>query len=212
VRLYHLDQHRIDDLASLNSAKSSLFSHISHELFTPITLISGPLDDLLAEMREGPHMNMVELARRNVRRLKRLVQMVMYLSRLEYGRFKGSFHRENLGRITAGVADMFRKPAAKNKINYTISCDETQRETYVDRELWEKILFVLIGNAVELSAHRAMDVRLEYAGTRAVVTIGNRCPDRDGSFGGRADASDTTIALEFAKVSVRQPNRTHHRN
>lgn len=66
VRLYHGDQHRIDDLASLNSAKSSLFSHVSHELFTPITLISGPLDDLLAELSDGPHMGTIEMARRNV--------------------------------------------------------------------------------------------------------------------------------------------------
>lgn len=62
--------------------------------------------------------------------------MVMYLSRLENGRFKGSFHRENLGRITAGVAGMFQKAAAKSTITYGIECDETQRETFVDRELW----------------------------------------------------------------------------
>ncbi|CAK9780214.1 unnamed protein product [Cutaneotrichosporon oleaginosum] len=202
VRLYHGDQHRIDNLASLNSAKSSLFSHVSHELFTPITLISGPLDDLLAEMREGPHMGMVELARRNVRRLKRLVQMIMYLSRLENGRFKGSFHRENLGCITAGVAGMFLKAAHKCQIDYTIACDETQRETFVDRELWEKILFVLIGNAIELSSHRSMEVRLEYEGSRAIITIGDTTSAGANGSGRRSEASDTTIALEFAKKLV----------
>lgn len=66
MRLYQADQQRIDDLASLDSAKSALLSNVSNELFTPITLISGPLDDLLAEMSEGPKLNMVQTARRNV--------------------------------------------------------------------------------------------------------------------------------------------------
>lgn len=66
MRLYQADQQRIDDLASLDSAKSALLSNVSNELFTPITLISGPLDDLLAEMSEGPQLNMVQTARRNV--------------------------------------------------------------------------------------------------------------------------------------------------
>lgn len=66
MRLYHADQQRIDDLASLDSAKSALFSNVSHELFTPLTLISGPLDDLLAHITEGPRLNLVQTARRNV--------------------------------------------------------------------------------------------------------------------------------------------------
>lgn len=66
VRSYEADKKRIDDLAALDRAKSVLFSNVSHELFTPLSLISGPVDDLLAELPEGRQRETLKLAKRNV--------------------------------------------------------------------------------------------------------------------------------------------------
>lgn len=104
VRSYEAERQRIEELAALDRAKSLLFSNVSHELRTPLTLVAGPLDDLVGEMPEGPKKENLIMARRNVRRLTRLVSTLMDVSRLEAGRLKGSFRLVNLGLVTRDLA------------------------------------------------------------------------------------------------------------
>jgi signal transduction histidine kinase len=66
--------------------------------------VAGPLDDLMGEMPEGPKKESLIMARRNVRRLTRLVSTLMDVSRLEAGRLKGSFRLVNLGLVTRDLA------------------------------------------------------------------------------------------------------------
>jgi len=65
VRGYSADQLRIQELGSLDRAKSMLFSNVAHELFTPLTLVTAPLDDALADMEPGSVRDGLVIARRN---------------------------------------------------------------------------------------------------------------------------------------------------
>lgn len=150
VRSYNVDQRRLGDLTTLDRAKSLLFSNVSHELIAPITLIAGPLDDVVADMTDGVKRESLVMARRNVSRLSRLVNMLLDISNLESGRLKGSFTHTNLGVLTRDVAvslcsddrpeltsqSLFVKTAAKAKIDFSIDCDVKERNVYVDRERW----------------------------------------------------------------------------
>jgi len=66
VRSYDADQRRLGDLAILDRAKSMLFSNVSHELLGPLTVIAGPLDDVIVDMEEGGKKDSLVMARRNV--------------------------------------------------------------------------------------------------------------------------------------------------
>jgi signal transduction histidine kinase len=145
VRSYEAERQRIDELAALDRAKSMLFSNVSHELRTPLTLVAGPLDDMLRETPEGPKKEMLVMARRNVRRLTRLVSTLMDVSRLEAGRLKGSFRQVNLGVMTRDLAALFRGAIERAKLRYVVEADLSPKDVYVDTEHWEKILFNLIG-------------------------------------------------------------------
>jgi signal transduction histidine kinase len=145
VRSYEAEQQRIEELAALDRAKSMLFSNVSHELRTPLTLLAGPLDDLLQETPDGQRKEMLVMARRNVRRLTRLVSTLMDVSRLEGGRLKGSFRPVNLGVMTRDLAALFRGAIERGRLEYTVSCDLSQRNVFVDPDHWEKIVFNLIG-------------------------------------------------------------------
>lgn len=64
---YESDAKRLDELAALDRAKSLLFNNVSHELLTPLSLVSGPLDGLAADAElDGSRLQLVKLARRNV--------------------------------------------------------------------------------------------------------------------------------------------------
>lgn len=146
------DQNRIKELGILDRTKSMLFSNVSHELFTPLNLIAGPLDDVLADMAKGSAHDALVMARRNVRYLTRLVSMLMDVSNLEAGRLKGSFREVNLGMVTRDVAGFFRTSAEATKLDFNVDCDVSPHSVFVDRERWDKILFNLIGNAISYTA------------------------------------------------------------
>jgi len=158
-------------LAALDRAKSLLFSNVSHELRTPLTLLAGPLDDLLAEAPEGQKREMLVMARRNVRRLTRLVSTLMDVSRLEAGRLKGSFRLVNLGAVTRDLAALFRGAIEKAKLNFTVECDQQNKDVYVDPDHWEKIVFNLVGNALKYTMRGFVKVRVTYSKTEAILTV-----------------------------------------
>ncbi|KAK4687012.1 hypothetical protein P7C73_g3098, partial [Tremellales sp. Uapishka_1] len=173
VRSYEAERQMIDELGQLDRAKSLLFSNISHELRTPLTLVSGPLDDLLRETPEGPRRESLVMARRNVRRLTRLVSTLMDVSRLEAGRLKGSFHPVVLGVFTRDLAALFRAAIEKNKLSFVVDCDTSRQNTFVDPEHWEKIVFNLIGNALKYTMQGHIHVNLTYGANEAVFSVGD---------------------------------------
>lgn len=159
VRSYRADKERIEELGSLDRENTRLFSNVAHELFARLTPISGPIDDAIVDMKPGPQRDGLIMARRNVRRWSRLVGMLRDSSSLEAGRLKGSFQLVNLGIVTRDIATMFRKASDKRNLRYSVDCDLSNVEVYVDREQWERILFTLIGNALNYTPEGLVEAR-----------------------------------------------------
>nr|XP_019011586.1 uncharacterized protein I206_03688 [Kwoniella pini CBS 10737]OCF50367.1 hypothetical protein I206_03688 [Kwoniella pini CBS 10737] len=171
VRSYEAERQRVEELAALDRAKSLLFSNVSHELRTPLTLIAGPLDDLLQETAEGPRKENLVMARRNVRRLTRLVSTLMDVSRLEAGRLKGSFQLVNLGIMTRDLAVLFKGAMKQAKLEYLIDCDLSPQAVYIDPEHWEKVVYNLIGNAMKYTMEGFVRLSLKYRRGEAVFAV-----------------------------------------
>ncbi|CAE6460510.1 unnamed protein product [Rhizoctonia solani] len=114
----------------------------------------APLEQLVTS--EGINRDLhykIQLAMRNCKRLKKLVDSIMDMSKLEAGRLVGNFRPVQLGRVTADLAALFRSMAEKKKIEYHISCDtDNEPAVYVDPDLWEKIVCNLLSNAFKYTS------------------------------------------------------------
>jgi signal transduction histidine kinase len=113
---YEQEKRRAEALAELDRAKTTFFTNVSHEFRTPLTLMLGPLADLLAEASiSGPAARTLELIHRNGLRLLKLVNTLLDVSRLEAGGVEGVFEPIDLSAATREVASMFaqrsRRPA-----------------------------------------------------------------------------------------------------
>ena len=89
VVAYEKEQHRAEELAQIDRAKTAFFSNVSHEFRTPLTLILGPLDDALNDRFEplgAVQRQRIGATQRNALRLLKLVNSLLDFSRIEAGR------------------------------------------------------------------------------------------------------------------------------
>jgi signal transduction histidine kinase len=148
-------------LGHLDAAKTAFFSNVSHEFRTPLTLMLGPLEDLLAAAPENdPRRSLLVLAHDNALRLLKLVNALLDFSRLEAGRLRASFAPLDLALITAELAGMFESAAAKAGLALVIDCPAPSEPVWVDRDMWERIVTNLVSNAIKFTRDGEVAVRL----------------------------------------------------
>ena len=97
-------------LAELDRAKTTFFSNISHEFRTPLTLMLGPLDDLLQQPQELAATTRVQLEMiyGNGLRLLKLVNTLLDFSQLQEGRMQAHYEPIDLAAYTTELTGVFR--------------------------------------------------------------------------------------------------------
>ena len=89
---YEQERQRAEALAELDRSKTAFFSNVSHEFRTPLTLMLGPLEEMLGHIERLPLIDQdhVAMVYRNGLRLLRLVNALLDFSRLEAGRMQAT--------------------------------------------------------------------------------------------------------------------------
>ena len=154
AQAYEEEKRRAQALEEINRQKTAFFSNVSHEFRTPLTLMLGPLEDLLAdpEMAAGAEGRaLVEVAHRNALRLLKLVNSLLDFSRLEAGRARADFEPVDLAAFTAELASNFRSVAQKAGLKLEVEGDKLDAPVYVDRDMWEKVVLNLLSNAFKFT-------------------------------------------------------------
>ncbi len=154
ARAYQEERARAEALAELDRAKTAFFSNVSHEFRTPLTLMLGPVEELLLarsqELSTGAKAQL-EIVHRNGLRLLRLVNSLLDFARIEAGRIQARFEATDLAVLTADLASCFRSATQRAGLRLTVDCPALTQPVYVDRDLWEKIVFNLLSNAFKFT-------------------------------------------------------------
>ena len=171
---YEEERRRAEALAELDRAKTAFFSNVSHEFRTPLTLMLGPLEDLLAN--PGTHQGENEreelrVIHRNGIRLLKLVNALLDFSRIEAGRVNARYEPVDLCSLTAELASVFRSAMDKAGLNYIVRCDSQTAPVYVDPEMWEKVVLNLLSNALKFTLHGEVEIAIHSAGDFAELTV-----------------------------------------
>ncbi|MGH7326185.1 MAG: ATP-binding protein [Candidatus Rokuibacteriota bacterium] len=172
VRAYDEERRRAEALAELDRAKTAFFSNVSHEFRTPLTLLLGPLEELLEPGRlSGGEREVVELAHRNGLRLLRLVNTLLDFSRIEAGRVEAVYEPTDLAHSTAELASVFRSAVERAGLRLVVDCPPLPHPTYVDREMWEKIVLNLLSNAFKFTFAGEITVTLRAQEGHAILEV-----------------------------------------
>lgn len=174
ARAFEEECKRAEALAELDRVKTAFFSNVSHEFRTPLTLMLGPVEELLSKRHAdlSPSAKaQLDVINRNGLRLLRLVNSLLDFSRLEAGRGQASYEPTDLAAVTTDLASSFRSATERAGLRLIVSCQSLSGPVYVDHDMWEKIVLNLISNAFKFTFDGDITVTLQQIGQIAELRV-----------------------------------------
>ena len=137
-------------LEEATQAKLLFFTNISHEFKTPLSLILGPVETLLAHnYLTKEQQELLFLIKKNSNRLLHLISEVLEFRSYENGKLKMYFTKGNLKRFLIELNTFFSDRIKQKKLKFQFIADEVPFEITFDKEKVEKIYFNLLSNALK---------------------------------------------------------------
>ncbi len=171
----------------LDRMKSRFFANISHEFRTPLTLILGPIDEMMANNGSPVFNKNLKVMKRNAGRLLNLVNQLLDLSKIESGKFKLKISKSDIISVVKGVAMSYHSMAEQRNIELTLDISPELLEMNYDREKLETVLTNLLSNAFKFTPDHgiiSITANIELHGRSEVFRIivtdsGRGIPEKD---------------------------------
>jgi signal transduction histidine kinase/DNA-binding response OmpR family regulator len=138
-----------DKLKELDNIKTQFFTNISHELRTPVTLLTAPIQELLVKY---PTDSLLPLMNRNAQRLLTLINQLLDISKLEAGQMKVEMSQNNVSKYLNILVGSFTSLAESKNINFQFTQNKHDVEGYIDEDKIEKIITNLLSNAFKFTS------------------------------------------------------------
>jgi signal transduction histidine kinase/DNA-binding response OmpR family regulator len=130
--------------------KHQFFMNISHEIKTPLSLITGPLNQLLANGAvDEKERNLLTIIERNTKNLSKLVSQLLDYRRLETGNLKLNLKQGNLVIFVQEIVNSFSTIALEKNVSLDFQVYQKSLFLSFDEDKIEKILNNLISNAIK---------------------------------------------------------------
>mgnify|MGYP002237147985 FL=1 len=166
----HLREMEKSKLEELNHAKLQFFTNITHELLTPLTIISATVDEL--KMRFPGHDDLYTVMGSNISRLIRLLQQILEFRKAETGNLKLRVSPGDVAAFVKNEAESFLPLVKKRKIHFSVLCNPESIIGYFDTDKLDKILYNLLSNAAKYNKEGGyIQVTLMYAEDRDFVRL-----------------------------------------
>lgn len=160
-RIHAFDQLRIKFLTNL-----------SHEFRTPISLIIGPVEELLQQETSRQKSDRLGMIRRNARRLLNLVNELLDFRNMEQKELRLNALEGDLISFARDVADSFRDLSERKKIHFEFRSSLRDFFTFFDHDKIERVLFNLLSNAFKFTLPGGeVTFSIETGGDREGVLI-----------------------------------------
>ncbi len=199
------------DNALLHRDREEMMGIVSHDLRNPLNIIS-----FCASVLEQEHgsaasrANHIEIIKRSVTRMNRLIENLLDMTRIEGGRLVVEPVRREVSELVHDASELFSSLAAQKGVSLDVRLREPLPAVSADHERVLQVFSNLIGNAIKFApkgSRIVLEAALVDGEVRFSVTDGGpgiRPEDLPRIFdrfwqGGRADQQGTGLGLSIAK-------------
>jgi signal transduction histidine kinase/ligand-binding sensor domain-containing protein/DNA-binding response OmpR family regulator len=152
LRLEHLE---LEKEREFDAIKTKFFTNISHEFRTPLTLISGPINKLIARAKENKteenELRYLQLIEQNTKRLAQLTNQLLDFRMIETGTMKLELYHGDMVPFVQSICDRFTQFAQNKNISLEFSSSGRSVNVWFDPDKLDKITTNLLSNALKFT-------------------------------------------------------------
>ena len=143
--------HDITDLRKLERVRRDFVANVSHELRTPLTAIQGFSETLLAGAIDDPQnrVRFLEIILDHSRRLARLTEDLLMLSKMDADRLELEVHRLSVSQFVESCLETAQRPAAEKNLHISVDLVPSLPDIAADRRRLAEVLQNLLDNAIQ---------------------------------------------------------------
>ncbi|MBQ6965839.1 MAG: response regulator [Bacteroidaceae bacterium] len=135
----------------MKEAKLRLFTSITHELRSPLTMIESPLRQLMAEDTNEAHQSLYTVMQRNCDRLLGIVKQITDIRKIDSGQLTLHLQEQDYVTYSDQVFQQFKGVATVKDIHFGIHHQAEELPMMIDTTHFEKIITNLLSNAFKFT-------------------------------------------------------------
>ena len=139
---------RVEEEKKYSKLRWRLFTDISHEIKTPLTLIISPLEEFVRGKKEQKlDLGTAQLVLRNAERLEELVKQLLDFRKVESNMLKLNIQQEDVVMNIRIIKESFQSLANQYEFDFQFHTDTESYQGYFDKDILERIIINLLSNA-----------------------------------------------------------------
>ena len=182
---FEMSRFETQKLHEVDEIKSRFFTNISHEFRTPLTLILGPVKQIIERINDEKTKDELSIVHKNANKLLGLVNQLLDISKLESGNMKLRTIPQNIIPLLKALVLSFTSYAERKRIALNFNAFEDEIIAYVDKDKIEKVINNILSNAFKFTPE----------GGRIITNV-----NRDEKYF-NVSVSDTGIGIPKEKMS-----------
>ena len=177
--LYKELEKKNEALKKIDQLKSDFVSTISHELRTPLTVIKEGIDIVL-DGTDGDintdQKDHLDIAKRNVDRLARLIDSVLDYQKLQAGRIEFQMQPQDMNHLILETGAGFIQMAQKKGLEITTQLAKGLPLINCDRDKVVQVISNFLNNAIKFSEKGRITIKTETSGNIIRVAVQDEGP------------------------------------
>lgn len=148
LKISRIEKEKSEELAQ---TKLRYFTNISHDLLTPLTIITLLTDEIEKKLTASDR-SKAEMVKSNANRLKRLIHQILAFRKVETGNLKLKVQQSDVVTFVRELSySNFQPLIAENNINFSINSEYGNYNAWFDKDKLDKILYNLLSNAFKFT-------------------------------------------------------------
>ncbi|MBR9920680.1 MAG: response regulator [Bacteroidetes bacterium] len=158
----------------LEEMKSRLYTNITHEFRTPLTVILGMTNQLIDTSKQETQKTQLGLIKRNSRKLLRMINQLLDLSKLDSGKFKLDLIQGDIVGYLRYLTESFHSMAQEKNLQLTFQTEEKEIIMDYDEDKVQHIIYNLLFNAIKFTPPEGkvlLNIRKEEKEKKSILRV-----------------------------------------